>query len=207
MADLTGSGMTNAVKPDGFVDYYELLGVPTTAGHEQLQTRINDLYSEAQANRNHRQLEKRRYYESVLEILPQARNIILDDSKRARYDTYASEARLGRGSPPFATFITQLNSRGGAEPDRVDVLGVAETTTRPERDKAKATAATPRKKGPSERARASLMGTAISVIVFVIVFGITYLVKKDIGLALLIGALVGVIAWFVTHRPSDKIST
>lgn len=206
MADLTGSGA-------GFVDYYELLGVPPTAGHEELQTRINDLYSEAQANRNHRQIEKRRYYESLIETLPQARNIILDDSKRARYDAYASEARLGRANPPFATFITQLNSKGAPEPDRVDVLGVAETTTRPERDKAKAATATPRKKGPSERARASLMGTAISVIIFFVVFGVTFALTKNIaepmhiGIALLIGALVGVIAWFVTHRPSDKIST
>ncbi|MBV9864388.1 MAG: hypothetical protein JO316_03510 [Abitibacteriaceae bacterium] len=204
MADSNGSSVAAAVKPDGFVDYYQLLGVSSNTDSEQLQTRINELYSEAQANRNHRQMEKRREYETLLEMLPQARNILLDDDKRARYDAYATQVQRGIATTSFATFLSQLSNRSMADPDRVDVLGVAETpSTRPDRPKSGAA----KKKGPSERARTSLIGTAISVIIFFFIAVVTYAVKKDMGLAVLIGALVGVIAWFVTHRPSDKIST
>lgn len=204
MADSNGSSVADAVKPDGFVDYYQLLGVSSNTDSEQLQTRINELYSEAQANRNHRQMEKRREYETLLEMLPQARNILLDDDKRSRYDAYATQVQRGIATTDFSTFVSQLGNRSVADPDRVDVLGVADTpSTRPDRPKSAAT----KKKGPSERARASLIGTAISVIIFFFIAFLTYVVKHDMGLAVLIGALVGVIAWFVTHRPSDKIST
>lgn len=200
MADSTFS---SGAQSSGFVDFYEVLGVSSTAGDDELRTRINDLYNEAQANRNHRQIEKRREYETLLELLPQARNVLLEPSKRERYDTYAAQVARGAPGPDFKTFMTQLSAKTAADPDRVDVLGVADTgggTAGTRADRAV------RKKGPSERARASLIGTAISMIVFFVIVVVTYAWKKDWILAILIGALVGVIAWFLTHRPKDKIT-
>jgi DnaJ-class molecular chaperone len=122
MADVTPYNL-NAVRDDGFVDFYELLGMPETTPSSDLQERIQTLYSEAQANRDHRNLNKRRDYQTLLEYLPKARTVLLDPPKRAAYDNYAAQARGGSASTSFASFLAQL-SGDVSDDERTDVLGV-----------------------------------------------------------------------------------
>ena len=72
----------DAAHADGFVDYYELLQMPSSSSEEELRGRIQGLYSEAQANRDHRNLNKRRDYQALLEYLPQARNVLIEDQTK-----------------------------------------------------------------------------------------------------------------------------
>lgn len=219
MSETTNSRVTDAIKPDGFVDFYGLLEQPANAPADALRARINTLYSEAQANRDHRNIAKRRDYEMMLELLPFARTVLLDDAKRTRYDSYAKEAQSGLANTDFETFMNELTGKSDSDAEeRASLLGVQEsgtarTTTTPARPAPRPAAKTPTAParatsgGVSGSAKASLMGTVISVAAFFIVMLLVGLVMKNWPIAVGAGAIVGVVAWVVTHKSGGKIST
>ena len=102
------STIANAIGTNGFVDFYELLGLPGTAPTELVQERINDLYSKAQANREHRHQSKRREAELLLELLPQALVALSNPDNRARYDAYTVASRVDAAPMEFSAFMNTL---------------------------------------------------------------------------------------------------
>lgn len=137
MAEATPYNL-DAVRDDGFMDFYELMLMPQDATARELQDRMAALNSEALANSDHRNLNKRRDYQALREYIPQARSILLDPAKRALYDDYAAQARNGSAPSSFSTFMGQMAGQISDE-ERTDVLGVQD-----KRGSAKNTPATAR---------------------------------------------------------------
>jgi hypothetical protein len=208
MAETSSSRVEDAMRDDGFVDYYQLLGVAPAAPTEELRVRINELYSDAQANRDHRNLAKRRDYQLLLELLPQARKVLLDDDNRAAYDAYAEAARRGEATQSFEEFLDELT--GGAATDsnaeeRSSILGVKDATA------ATATVGSTTQQGaqtPARRttvtpdAQKSIAGTAISVLSFFVVW-LGLLALHMPKYALLAGAVIGIAVWVISHYASS----
>ncbi|MDQ3813071.1 MAG: hypothetical protein M3347_03870 [Armatimonadota bacterium] len=217
----------NAVKPDGFVDFYELLNVSPDADTEQLRNRINELYSEAQANRDHRNLAKRHEYQLLLELLPQCRTVLLDAQKRQRYDEYAAQAKSGSAPLIFDAFIDDVTGRTESQGDTsTDALGIRDAAqpsrpadgytvqahTQPVRTPPRRTPEPPPPAAPGvgferlpKKARISLMGSAVSVAVFCGVLIISlFILHQDTGRSLLVAGIWGVVAWVITHLRSNK---
>lgn len=200
MAEYPKSTIADAVKPDGFVDFYQLIGEPPDAPVEQLRSRISALYDEAQANRDHRNVHKRREYQLLLELLPKARTVLLDESRRARYDAYAAEARARQATISFDEFISQVaGDADSAAGENVGLLGVHETTPKGTATvKTVTTAKSTKTKPPSARQGPTFsIGSAISVIVFMVVLLILVMLRQDIRVALAFAGLAGIIAWIV----------
>ena len=110
-----------------FIDFYQLLEAPTDATTTALRRRINELYSEAQSNRDHRNPTKRRRYEALCEILPYCRLVLLDPDKRARYDRYMEKSQAGQSVPDFEAMMDEIVGRIEDEDmgdERVGLLGV-----------------------------------------------------------------------------------
>lgn len=207
MAETSSSRIVDSMKPNGFVDYYQLLDVAPDATTTRLRGQINDLYTEAQANRDHRNLNKRREYQLLLELLPQAREILLDENRRARYDAYIDETNRGTASISFEDLVHELTSKDAAvAPDKSNILGVREGA----KDAAKEgkaegkKAAAPRQPRLSSTAENSLRGSALSVIVFALVLGILLVLGQEFGLALLISSFIALVVWVLTHFVFNK---
>lgn len=103
--------MTTSPSPnasENAVDFYELLNQPRDAATVQLRTRINELYAEAQANRDHRNVEKRRQSIELLQWIPPARTILLHEGKRAKYDEYISQTERDENRDDFRSFLNSL---------------------------------------------------------------------------------------------------
>jgi len=117
--DLVNNTTTNAnghaSDPNGaasdFIDFYQLLGADSEATTTALRRRINDLYSEAQSNRDHRNPTKRRRYEALCELLPYSRIVLLDPDKRARYDRYREQFEAGSEVPSFEAMMDEIAGR------------------------------------------------------------------------------------------------
>ncbi len=108
MTEPNAFNLTDAALPDGTVDFYTLVNKAPDTDAETLRLRIQALYSEATANRDNRNLKKRREYQTLLELLPPARAALLDPAKRARYDEFLAQARVGASPTDFETFINDL---------------------------------------------------------------------------------------------------
>ncbi|RYX85728.1 hypothetical protein EON83_05160 [bacterium] len=108
MTEPTAFNLTDAALPDGTVDFYTLIGKAPDAASEEIRQRIQALYSEATANRDNRNLKKRREYQTLLELLPPARAALLEAPKRARYDEFLTKAKAGSPPTDFETFINDL---------------------------------------------------------------------------------------------------
>lgn len=124
MAETTNSRVTDAIKPDGFVDFYGLLEQPTNAPADTLRARINTLYSEAQANRDHRNLNKRREYQTLLDWLPRAKSALLEPEKRARYNAYLASVQTGTAEVDFEEFMSDLLGQSETMEEKTALLGV-----------------------------------------------------------------------------------
>jgi hypothetical protein len=227
-----------------FIDFYDLLGAQTEATTTALRRRINELYSEAQNNRDHRNPNKRRQYEALCELLPYCRIVLLDPDKRARYDRYMEQAKSGHGVPPFENMMDEIAGSigevSGDSHEKIGLLGTegddnylpekataataapdaATTRVKPSAKKIQAaqqsTTATHgdatvlsgtagQKRRVSKAAAASLMGSALSVIVFAMVCIVSYFVTGNIHDAIFYAAIAGLVTWIVTHlrRGSD----
>ena len=201
----------DAARADGFVDYYELLQLPSSSSEDELRGRIQGLFSEAQANRDHRNLNKRRDYQALLEYLPQARGVLVEDqAKRQAYDEYAASAREGEAAQPFEAFLARL-SGAVPEEERTDVLGVQSGGARTQPKTSRSTPAAiedrpVRRPQVESTVQQGLQGSAIAVIVFAILLAICYFVTT-LPIAVVIAGIGGVIAWFALRpRGGGRIS-
>ena len=199
-----------AMKEDGFVDFYELLGVEPDATLTRLRTTVNTLYNEAQANRDHRNLNRRREYQTLLQLLPQARELLLDEAKRKRYDDFRDEVQLGITSISFEDWVRNLKEEEEeATAEQSVVLGVqdevragtvvATAKTQPARPATPSRVTVGNEAAPATRR--SLTGSLITVVVFFALFVILNLILKlDLSLSILIACIAGIVTWFATHR-------
>ena len=90
------------------VDFYELIDQPRNATTVQLRSRINELYAEAQVNRDHRNVEKRHQYARLLQWIPPLRSILLHEGKRAKYEVLLQQSQSGETSIDFRTALNDL---------------------------------------------------------------------------------------------------
>jgi hypothetical protein len=95
-----------------------LLGVPPDADDDLLRLRIRESYIEATANSDHRNMERRIHYQSMVErILPQCRRILLNPEGRAAYDHQTALHHQGLpGAMDYASFVNTATS-GVAAPE------------------------------------------------------------------------------------------
>ena len=207
-----------ALKEDGFIDFYELLAVEPDATVTRIRTTINALYNEAQSNRDHRNLNRRREYQTLLQVLPQAREMLLEEKTRPRYDEFREEALRGAASITFEDWTRTLTEEASVKSGRSSVLGVHEDEREEGTHIATASVKKVRPKPVSRvvveadnsssspnSARASLLGSLITVVVFFVLFLMLHLVLGlDLSLALLISCVVAIIAWFATHKKSPR---
>ncbi len=212
-----------------FVDFYQLLDVPDEATTTAVRRRINELYSESQSNRDHRNPTKRRYYEGLCEVLPTCREILLDPDKRARYDHYRERAQNGQSVPEFESIIDEIaGAIGDVSEDSEERIGlisaegdddllpidaaapVSKEFRKPSARKRPAvqsniTVTDEEKQAAQQRrisqsAQASLAGSVFSLIMFAIVAFATWLfTHHELGKAILFGAVAGVATWIITH--------
>ncbi len=96
-----------------WLDFYALLEVPVDADETTIRRRIGRVYTDASANAEHRDLQKRMWYQSLCEqVLPQARHVLLDAGWRAKYDRQHILHSIGDSSAqPYVAFIASM--RGG----------------------------------------------------------------------------------------------
>lgn len=201
-----------AMKEDGFVDFYELLGVEPDATVTRLRTTVNALYNEAQSNRDHRNLNRRREYQTLLQLLPQARELLLDEAKRKRYDDFRDEVQSGVTSISFEDWVRNLKEEeevAGAQ--QTAVLGVQDearagtATATAQVTKQPARPVTPSRVTVESEAtattRRSLTGSVITVaIFFALLILLHLLLKLELSLSIFIACVAGIIAWVATHR-------
>lgn len=119
---------TSSAAPD-FIDFYQLLGADVEATTTALRRKINDLYQEAQSNRDHRNPTKRRRYEALCDLLPYCRIVLLDPDKRARYDRYREQHEDGKAVPPLDSMMDEIAGRvddslSGANGEKIGLLAV-----------------------------------------------------------------------------------
>ncbi len=91
-------------------DLYALLGVAPDASFEQLRARIRTAYLEATTNADHRNVERRIYFQMMGQrIVPQARRILLEERTRRAYDRQLALHRNGDASAiSYTRFVSQL---------------------------------------------------------------------------------------------------
>lgn len=215
----TSANRLSAIRDDGFVDFYQLLEVETDATTTRIRTTINTLYNEAQSNRDHRNLNRRREYQTILQVLPQARELLLDEKKRPRYDKYRDEALSGSATMSFEDWTNALKAEEeAAQGGRTAVLGIQDEMNdgvpratvmkapRPARPSSRVavgdTAPRSTRSAAGATSRQSLVGSAISVIVFFVLLLLAYAIRKDLTVAILVSSIGGLIAWVATHRKS-----
>jgi len=189
-----------AVNPDEFIDYYELLDQSQDATTAELRGRINDLYSDAQANRDHRNPQKRREYQLWLDLLPQARSILTDDPKRAKYDEYRQRVLSGASVPPYDEFLRELEGKPTQSEESASVLGLRDETPQPVATATRGSSA-PGAPTASAGSKAAIFALGALVIAAVL----AYVVTKDIAIALIAGAVIAAIVYFAT-RGGNKIA-
>lgn len=107
-----------------FVNLYDILKVQVSAGSSDLRKRITEMYLEAQKNLDHRNLQKKMYFQQMYETyLPQARHILLDTKRRQEYDTYLAvykEDQIKRAS--VDEVLTARENQENASKNREAVL-------------------------------------------------------------------------------------
>lgn len=128
MNNTTTQANGNGASSD-FIDFYQLLGADHEATTTALRRRINDLYTEAQSNRDHRNPTKRRRYEALCELLPYCRIVLLDPDKRVRYDRYREQFQGGASVPAFENMMDEIAGRieddlTSGNGEKVGLLGV-----------------------------------------------------------------------------------
>ena len=181
--------------PNEFLDYYNLLDQPADATTASIRGRINDLYAEAQANRDHRNAQKRREYLLWLDLLPGARSVLTDETKRAKYNDYREKLQMGQNVPPYTEFLREAEGKPARSQEEAQVLGMREEAPKTPLPKAKAT--------PASGGDSSMAGIA-ALVVLVIVAGIGFATGHG-PIGLIAGAIIGGIV-FMAMRSGNKIA-
>ncbi len=130
MADFSYN-LADAGLDDGTIDFYTLLQESPDADVETLRAKIQALYNESQANRDHRNLNKRREYQTLLDWLPRAKSALLEPEKRARYNAYLASVRSGTAEIDFETFMGDLLGENEAMEEKTGLLGVQDSSQSP----------------------------------------------------------------------------
>lgn len=151
MPDPIAFNLSGAQLPDNTIDFYTLLDEPPGASTEELRSKIGAIYSEAQANRDHRNLNKRREYQTLLELLPPARAALLEAPKRARYDEFLAQAKGGAAPSDFETFINDLMGFNEPMEEKTGLLGVQDKPAEPRARVIQTPATTQPKAAPQSR--------------------------------------------------------
>lgn len=110
---------------DGFVDFYTLVAASPSMNADELREQINVLYKDAQIDRDHRTPTRRREAQLLLELLPQARTVLLDAKRRRRYDAYRGAVEMQSPRMPFEEFLPVLLNEREAAPATSDILSVS----------------------------------------------------------------------------------
>ncbi len=206
----SANSQISAVKADGFVDYYELIQQQPEATITSLRSAINDLHNEAQANRDHRNLNKRRSYQELLNLLPQAREFLLQDDIRHKYDIYREESLNGIAKQSFEDWKAETLKKEGDEEGSA-VLGVQEEQQRLRGQEVRAQVMKVPKpsrsrvvveKGSDETPATSSpqLGSIASACVFFAVMIIAeVLFHASLPVALLIAAILALVVWLAAY--------
>lgn len=187
-----------AANPDEFLDYYELLDQPADATTASIRGRINDLYAEAQQNRDHRNAQKRREYLLWLDLLPGARTILTDEAKRAKYNDYRQKLQVGETVPPYAEFIRELEGKPAPSQDQTEVLGLRDDTT-------KTPAPTPTNLPKSSDASGGSSTAGIAALVVLVIAAVAGFAMNQPAIGLIAGAILGGII-FMVMRGGNKVA-
>ncbi len=198
---------------NGTIDFYALLGEAPDADVEVLRSKIGAIYNVASANRDHRNLNKRREYQALLELLPAARTALLEEPKRARYDSYLAAARTDSAETDFETFMNDLLGNSALDADKTSLLGVQEASaTQPKPRVIKAPAPpmaqpTPQPAAPSGSSMTPLFG-AIAGFVIGTVIGLVLLGGYGPIAAILLGIILAAVGYVVLNKkPGGRIGT
>lgn len=151
MPDPIAFNLKGAQLPDNTIDFYTLLDEPSSASTEELRSKISAIYSEAQANRDHRNLNKRNEYKTLLELLPPARAALLEAPKRAKYDEFLAQAKNGAAPSDFETFINDLMGFNEPMEEKTGLLGVQDKPAEPRVSVIKTPISPPSKAAPQPR--------------------------------------------------------
>lgn len=82
---------------DNFIDLYDLLGFSISSTGSELRKMISALYLEAQKNLDHRNTEKKLFFQQMYEVhLPRARYVLIDEKRRGEYDDHVRTFREDR---------------------------------------------------------------------------------------------------------------
>jgi hypothetical protein len=213
MADPTKYNLTDAALPNGTIDFYTLLGTSPSATEDELRGKIQAIYSESQANRDHRNLNKRREYQTLLELLPAARAALLEAPKRSRYDQYLTSAQNDAATVDFETFMNDLMGSDEQMEDKTALLGTADRreprvkvikTPTPTAD-TKTTAASA-SSGASAGSSGGNMAIVGAIIGLLVGAGIGYAATKNAIVAIIAGLVVGAIGFVAMNRkPGGKV--
>lgn len=96
-AALPPSDLPSHLREDNFVDFYDMLQVPLSSTEAELRKRISSLYLEAQKNQDHRNPQKKMFFQQMYEVyLPRARYLLLFKERRVKYDEHARTFRDDR---------------------------------------------------------------------------------------------------------------
>ena len=212
MADTTYN-LAESQLENGTIDFYTLLGEVPNADAETLRAKIGAVYNFASANRDHRNLNKRREFQALLELLPAARTALLEEPKRARYDAYLATARANEADTDFETFMNDLLGNNPTDADKTSLLGVQDKRTAPVEPKARVIKA-PAPPVASAPAPPRTSGNPMLPIFgavggFVLGFILGYLLLKGaIFPAVLVGAILAAIGFIVLNKkPGGRIGT
>ena len=213
MADTTYH-LAESQLENGTIDFYTLLDEAPDADAETLRSKIGAIYNYASANRDHRNLNKRREYQALLELLPAARTALLEEPKRARYDAYLADARDGNADTDFETFMNDLLGNTESAEDKTSLLGVQEKSAPEARPRVIKAPAPPMASTPSARPPAPISGGGSMTPIFgaiggfVLGFIVGFLLLKAALPAILIGAILAAIGFVVLNKkPGGRIGT
>ena len=107
-----------------WLDFYALLGVSPQADSTTIRKRIGEAYSEATANIDHRDLNRRHYFQTMVEqVLPQCRRVLLDPTMRSRYDE--ENARHAASEPGALDYVSFMANLQGASAGSAGSAGSA----------------------------------------------------------------------------------
>jgi len=208
----SANSQSPAVKANGFVDYYELIHQEPDATITSLRSAINDLHNEAQANRDHRNLNKRRSYQELLDLLPQAREFLLEEDIRHKYNIYREESLDGVAKQNFEDWKAETLKKE-SDADSAAVLGVQEEQQRLRGQEVRAQVLkVPKDKQPKSRLSVdvptddipatsnSTLGPVASAAVFFAVLVIAkVLLHSPLLTSIVLAAILAVIVWLGAH--------
>ena len=192
---------------DGTIDFYTLIQESPGADIETLRAKIQSLYLEAQANRDHRNLTRRREYQTLLDWLPRAKAALLEPEKRARYNAYLASVQTGTAEVDFDDFMSDLLGHAETLEPKTGLLGVQDKNQQQRPRPVKTGSEAPKTAAPKIPTSASPKTAPIAIIGAAIALILSFLLAKaaitsDIP-AILIGIIVAAVT-FVLLNPKPR---